>query len=803
MMKPKLFKSEVKALSHFLISDPSRSYRNNIEISGIYIIIVIVSTMPSFFSFITFFLVCVSRTLSQTSICGTCNNGGAPPMDNTLLQLQCSDSNAVINAIQFASYGTPTGTCGSYKTGTCNAANSTSVVQNLCLNNNQCGIFPNTTTFGDPCFGTAKVLTVQFTCSSETGTANCSVLPPPPSPPLANYTATVTVSSWTNITGTLQIIPSLQVVSQHFLFRDSSIHDTSFDSLQQVSPQYARFVPWIPYPAVGVGALMPPSGTALCGPSNIALGGQTLPITIDCGSAGGGTGGTIASINFASFGRPTGTCGNYAINNQCHASNSSQVVSSLCVGQSSCTIPTAPGNNPFGTPCGGGTYLFVEVQCSNSAVQHTYWNMTLVDNFFTDFWNAVDGNNSNPIPNFSTQPTWLYSPNDYSWPENPDTPWYGYDKGTAPALNLTSLSDYYGRLYAYFKQGQFIDEYGYTVTRPGGPLNLTMIEVFNEVDYEHGHNPQSYTVEFDAVVQGVRKYADPEKTIQFVGLSLPNIDSTGTVVQWAQYFLNASNHSPDVVDALNWIGFHAYPTNGGYSPDPTTFAGLFSYADSFVQKVAAVEQVITALSPTTKIALDETGTDMDGVLDPSLAPPNDNPRYWVAAAGYFAYLFGNLGVSSTYVHQLGASQLMDAPGQEPSVTLLDWSTGLGTSRLWIVKLLKDLTQVGDQLPYTVTNATGGGCNSNDLYAQAYAPYAKDTQLGHRVLLVNKRNAHVTVNATSTCVNNYCSNCNAYVLDEFSGLEPARQVSCLVPGIPGEASLTLAPYGIGILQFTVN
>jgi hypothetical protein len=30
---------------------------------------------------------------------------------------------------------------------------------------------------------------------------------------------------------------------------------------------------------------------------------------------------------------------------------------------------------------------------------------------------------------------------------------------------------------------------------------------------------------------------------------------------------------------------------------------------------------------------------------------------------------------------------MDAPGQEPSVTMLDWSTGLGTAKYWVNDLL--------------------------------------------------------------------------------------------------------------------
>ena len=85
-------------------------------------------------------------------------------------------------------------------------------------------------------------------------------------------------------------------------------------------------------------------------------------------------------------------------------------------------------------------------------------------------------------------------------------------------------------------------------------LNITIWEIFNEVDYEHGHTPQSYTLEFDAIVAGIRRIADPKKSIAFVGMSLPNIDDEATVVAWSEYFLNASNHAPDARDALQYIG---------------------------------------------------------------------------------------------------------------------------------------------------------------------------------------------------------------------------------------------------------
>jgi len=50
---------------------------------------------------------------------------------------------------------------------------------------------------------------------------------------------------------------------------------------------------------------------------------------------------------------------------------------------------------------------------------------------------------------------------------------------------------------------------------------------------------------------------------------------------------------------------------------------------------------------------------MDGVLAPGLTPPDDNPRYWVASGGYFAYLFARasaLGAEGG-IMSVGASQL--------------------------------------------------------------------------------------------------------------------------------------------------
>lgn len=330
--------------------------------------------------------------------CGFCDNGGPPPMASVQMSVSCADPGATLT-VNFASYGTPSGTCPSYSKGACDAANSTSVVSSACSGAHACVVFPNTTTFGDPCFGVFKHLAATFQCSTGLGSATCDTPPPPPQPTSPNFTASVSVDFSTKTGSTNAVTPSIQVVSQARLFRDAPQHDQAWATLQQLGARRVRFVPWLTYGQVGVGALMPPSVGHACGPQNWlgAYGQRGEPVTLSCGPSGG----AIAGVDFASYGKPTGACGRYAVNPACHAPNSTAVAAALCVGRASCTLPTAPGG-AFGTPCSGPLWLAVQVSCTNNATV-TYWNLTLADAFFTDFWESVDGNSSDPIPNFSTQ----------------------------------------------------------------------------------------------------------------------------------------------------------------------------------------------------------------------------------------------------------------------------------------------------------------------------------------------------------------------------------------------------------------
>jgi hypothetical protein len=83
------------------------------------------------------------------------------------VSLSCP-SGQVIKSVAFASYGTPTGTCGSFALGSCNARTSTSVVSTACLGKAACQLTPTNALFGDPCVNVAKHFAVQVTCGTGT-----------------------------------------------------------------------------------------------------------------------------------------------------------------------------------------------------------------------------------------------------------------------------------------------------------------------------------------------------------------------------------------------------------------------------------------------------------------------------------------------------------------------------------------------------------------------------------------------------------------------------------------------------------
>jgi len=69
--------------------------------------------------------------------------------------------------------------------------------------------------------------------------------------------AKVTVN-WDKVVAVSKATPTLQVVVNPPLRRGSQIHDRVFQALHDLGADYVRYVPWLPYPKLGVAELEPP-----------------------------------------------------------------------------------------------------------------------------------------------------------------------------------------------------------------------------------------------------------------------------------------------------------------------------------------------------------------------------------------------------------------------------------------------------------------------------------------------------------------------------------------------------------------
>ena len=158
---------------------------------------------------------------------------------------------------------------------------------------------------------------------------------------------------------------------------------------------FQRYVPWLPYPRLGIAELERPSHAGLCGFVNSAGAGNVWSTTLDCGAQGAGL---IDGVTFASYGLPTGFCDNLTASPSCNRDVSS-LVSAACVGKASCTLVS--NDETFGpSPC-NNSRLAVEVTCSiKSVTTFTYWDFKLLDEGMLDFLTAANSTGRTAIPNF-------------------------------------------------------------------------------------------------------------------------------------------------------------------------------------------------------------------------------------------------------------------------------------------------------------------------------------------------------------------------------------------------------------------
>jgi hypothetical protein len=275
--------------------------------------------------------------------------------------------------------------------------------------------------------------------------------------------------------------PAFQTVVNALTTRVVPQHDAVFASIADLGSQYQRFVPWLPYPRLGIAALEPPSGEQLCGFVNSGGPAGAFDATLSCGQYG-----TIASVVFASYGTPSGFCGSLVQNSSCHAPQSEAVVSSLCVGQNTCTVLS--NDDTFGgAPCVGDTRLAVQVTCSAAAgANFTSWDFEWPDQSMVDFMVASGDGERSAIPNFSTPPQWLFTGPRQLYPDDPLQTFWSYENGGPNNLvdpTGQQFGEYYGRLVAYYVEGGFTDEGGRFIK--GHQFNITHWEVLNEVEAEH------------------------------------------------------------------------------------------------------------------------------------------------------------------------------------------------------------------------------------------------------------------------------------------------------------------------------
>ena len=102
-------------------------------------------------------------------------------------------------------------------------------------------------------------LRVLFLISTALATAFCSK-PQQNSGPTAAQAEQVKVTvNWDKVVTISKSTPTLQVVVNPPLRRGSKIHDPVFQALHNLGVDYVRYVPWLPYPKLGVAELEPPA----------------------------------------------------------------------------------------------------------------------------------------------------------------------------------------------------------------------------------------------------------------------------------------------------------------------------------------------------------------------------------------------------------------------------------------------------------------------------------------------------------------------------------------------------------------
>jgi hypothetical protein len=597
---------------------------------------------------------------------------------------------------------------------------------------------------------------------------------------------------WHGVSSEYKTTPTLQVVVNPLIRRESPIHENVFSALRNLHTDYVRFVPWFPYPRLGVAELEPPSGGrtswdfSLIDPlvedftratrcRSTILNFSTIPEwmwqptawTIQAGAlhvVGGDnaiatTGLTWTDYTFAADVTPLATGpqqtppyaqAGWLVRMQDPGNGYGILLSNYPYGAPAAAgyivfvlfkggqpVSVRPSALPFAVD-GGSTYqvrttvtgadLSVTVDGTEVLTVHdeTFASGTIG---FREF-DTESATFDNVVVTAATGATLLAD--DFSgglsqwapptaYPADPNAPDFSYSGGNRLAVPVEVVADYYQRLVSWYTAGGFTDEYG-RFHRSRHHYSLPYWEVLNEIDFEHAISPQDYTALYDAIVLAIREVSPHTR---FVGLALGNAAN----LDHYRYFLNPDNHRAGVPLDLISYHFYALPSSAD-TPDEFGPDG-FSQADRFIATVGQVEDIRRTLAPTVRTTVDEIGT----ILPASATQPDPAPipdAYWNFSGGIFAYVFARLALMGIDI--VGESQLVGYPGQFPSVTMLDWTTGLPNARYRVLELILDEIRPGCRLI---------GIPDQSFASTLHALAVRDR--GRRkILMINKTNTPVVV-----------------------------------------------------------
>jgi hypothetical protein len=65
--------------------------------------------------------------------------------------------------------------------------------------------------------------------------------------------------SWNDVQRVAKTTPTLQVVVNSLLRPGSPIREQAYSAVRSLGAEYVRYVPWLPYPKLGIAELEPPA----------------------------------------------------------------------------------------------------------------------------------------------------------------------------------------------------------------------------------------------------------------------------------------------------------------------------------------------------------------------------------------------------------------------------------------------------------------------------------------------------------------------------------------------------------------